>query len=183
MRKYESYRSELVGLFESCLVSSPTVGQEYTIRTVLLRLWNQVFKTVKGSRIIAESLDSICWDDNLDNIKNLILTLDNCLVIATEHRIMQLEVPERDIVAQILAKTQFLGSTISALVKSSRLDLYPNADLCYPLELLGDIDWQHLAHLTVLDVDVVTFFGFADKLQYYDFPPTNIEKAIQVSLT
>lgn len=179
--KYESYREDIGEILEVNLVRDPTVGQQYVVRTLVLRLWNQVFRQGRGSRVLAESFDRIDWNDNLDNIKALLYCLDDCMTTASDLREEHQQMPEREMTNQILAKSQFLGNTVNGLVQSSRFDLFPNPKLSYPIEILKEIDWCTLAHVDRYDTGLVTFLGFVEDFRYYDFAPSKIEIGLNVS--
>lgn len=179
--KYESYREDIGELLEVNLVDNPTVGQQYVVRTLVLRFWNQVFRPGRGSRVLAESLDQVEWKDNLESIKDLIFCLDDCLTTASDLREEQQKIPEKDLSNLILTKVQFLGDTVKGLVQSSRFDLFPNPKLSYPIVFLKEIDWFSLAHRDRFDVDLVTFMSFAEDFRYYDFAPSAIEVGLNVS--
>ena len=163
------------------LVEDMTIGQQYIMRSLMLRFWNQVFKTGRGTRVLSESLDQIDWTINLENIQALLLTLDECLKVASEKRSQNEKVPEKEFTVEILDKASFLGDAVKGLVKSSRYDLFYNAKLCYPIEFFKGLDWHDLAHRDSYDVNLVTFLGFVDEFQFYDFAPKPIEQGLKVS--
>ena len=178
---YESHREDLIEILDGNLVASPTVGEQYVVRTVLLRMWNQTFASKRASRVLSESLDGLVWADNLDNIKTLILALDSALEQASEYRAQQMDIPSTDIINDIKAKTEFLGSTVNGLIQSSRLKAQPNPALSYPFEVLKTVDWHNIAHMTKYDADLVTILGFIGDNDYFDIAPLDVEIALAVS--
>ena len=180
--RYETCRDDLIEILGVNLVSDPTLGEQYVVRSTLLRLWNQVFQSVKGSKILSQNLDQLDWNNNLDNLRDLILTLDQQLETASVYREQKMDLPKADIVQTIKDKSSFLGQSVLGLIKNmSRLVLIPNPTLSSPFVFFKSIDWAHVAHLTSYDADLVTVRGFLGDLQFYDIPPIPIEVALKVS--
>ena len=180
MLQYNSYARELDVLLSANLKASATEGEQYVVRTVVLRLWDQVFRSEKAIRILALAMDQLTWPEVVEHVRDLILALDNAMETVSIYRQQNTAPPTKDLINSIALKAEFLGESVTKYAKNYGNHFRPAADFGFVLTVLTDVDWPKIAHLTELDAERTAVTGLFGDMKFYDFAPSKLEQALKV---
>ena len=178
---YESFAVELDGLLAGNLKVDATAGEKYVCRTLVFRLFDQIFGQKKALKLFATTFDQIPWSEMVNHVHRLIMSFDQALEIASTYQEQGMEVPRTDIKKELSEAVNFMGEDTARLVRTMGMNFRVSKDFALILITLANVDWLHVHHLSEFDAERVTLNNVMGDLDFVDFPPTPLEVALRVS--
>ena len=178
---YTSLRGELEKILDQFLLENSTVGETSVIRAIIFRLWQEIFNEPDSYKILVDSLDNLNWNANLDNLKDLILGLDEILVdiaclVEGNQIINYVELRGR-----ITWLVNFLNASVGRYVRTARIKLIPNPGFAGQIVLYLSLDFERLSYLDRYDSENITAVNLYSDFGQLEIPKTELEEALQVS--
>ena len=180
--QYKTFVDEIDAVLSVSLKADATTGDKYAVRTIAIRLWDMIFGTKKALKIFVLALDQLEWADVVDNIRALIVGLDQALEVASLHREQGAAIPISDIISELTEKAQFLGDSVRSVIRNFDMKFRATADFAFILSILTDVDWFKLYHLSEADAERCSIMSMLGDMKFLDFNPTKLEIAMKVSL-
>ena len=179
---YSSLCDELNRLADQFLVINSNAGEQSVIRGMIARLWSQLFTDPVGFRVILEAMDLIDWNQSLESIRDLMLSLDDILVEISNLVENGLRVNIMEFRSRIHWKINFLEPKVADFVRQARIRLIAKPGIAGDLDLLASLDFDRLTYLDQFDSERITALNLFSDFEFKEIPPSELERALQVSI-
>lgn len=177
---FTSLQDDLYPIIEKNLMVNATTGEQSIIRAVIFRLWSQIFSDGNSYKVLVDHLDNLNWNDNLDNLKKLILGLDEILVDISNLVEMNQIINYVELRSRLTWLINFLHRSVVNYVRTALIKLIPSPGFASQIILYRDMDFVRLSHLSTYDSENISAVNLFADYELLEIPKNWIEEILQV---